>query len=113
MRSVLGEATSDSDGWFFVVSPRFSRCWEAYKTLVSSERCSQTAGVDFDPRRGSELLFQKAPKKLTETACDAPRAPSSVPQRRRVAVYGGTFDPPTNSHMTCASESFGLCKMGG
>lgn len=25
-------------------------------------------------------------------------------KRKRVAIYGGTFDPPTNSHMTCASE---------
>ncbi|CAK8993595.1 unnamed protein product [Durusdinium trenchii] len=27
--------------------------------------------------------------------------------RKRVAIYGGTFDPPTNSHMTCAGEKPG------
>eukprot|EP00435_Cladocopium_sp_Y103_P001590 s3007_g1.t1 len=38
------------------------------------------------------LVAAKAKVSLTET------------KRKRVAIYGGTFDPPTNSHMTCASE---------
>lgn len=38
------------------------------------------------------LVVAKAKVSLAET------------KRKRVAIYGGTFDPPTNSHMTCASE---------
>mmetsp|Transcript_12678 Transcript_12678/g.23897 ORF Transcript_12678/g.23897 Transcript_12678/m.23897 type:complete len:255 (+) Transcript_12678:75-839(+) len=33
-----------------------------------------------------------------------PKAEASAAKHRRVAIYGGAFDPPTNSHLTCAAE---------
>ena len=33
-----------------------------------------------------------------------PKVSLAETKRKRVAIYGGTFDPPTNSHMSLGRE---------
>ena len=50
----------------------------------------------------------------SETKVTSSSDKSGAIPRKRVAIYGGTFDPPTNSHMNLDFKIGALgCKVGG